>query len=200
MRTDFPATIEWLDQTAVRCARRLGLGTEDEIELLRAGLTEALAEFPQSALNNDVMTDIHGTLARERRESMSPEAWILWRHALQLHRMTTGSTRRVDDSTDPESKWHSASQAWFEAASGTTLNQPVRLTSEWGRPRDMVVKAVEVMSDGQDLTGYAVLTACVYRPPGTSDCQLYCPGARLSQLDWSELPDRAIRDTDARRG
>jgi hypothetical protein len=196
MRTDSPAVAHWLDETAVRCAYTVGLFSDTEIALLREVLAKALEKYPQSALNAELLTDLRTGFARLRRESMSPEAWAVWRQALQLHlRLVFLGACAVEPAFASErANWLCASKEWFEMASGASLNQPVRLLREHGRPRDMVVTHVEVMCSAQDIEGYAVLTARVYRPPRTSSCQLFVPGDQLQKLAWSDLPAGAEQE------
>ncbi|MBC8737109.1 hypothetical protein F6X40_09840 [Paraburkholderia sp. UCT31] len=196
MRTDFPSTENWLDATAERCARSLVITEQAQKTMLREILADALSQFPQAALDNEFMTDAHAYEALTRRNSMSEKAWALWRAAVKLSRNPDARVQRGYKAPVDSRRLLllEASLAWYEAASGTTLNEPVRLELSRGRPRDMVVSAVEIFTSPDELDGRAQLTARVYRPPKTSSCQLYSPGDQLFPLDWSDLPASALVD------
>jgi hypothetical protein len=198
MRTDLPAVSRWLDETAIRCAHNVGLYRRDEVASMREALSGAIRDFPQSALDAELLAGLRTGFARERRECMSPRAWSLWRTALQLQLRLTKRGRGAPDHESAKANWLEASREWFEVASGTSLNEPVRLVRHAGRPRDMVVSHVEVICDAQDIAGYAVLMATVFRPPRTSDCQLYFPGDSLCRLEWADLPEYAKQDVTTR--
>ena len=188
MRIDHPATSDWLDVTAQRCAKALSLPPEQQAEL-RDLLSAALTAFPDEALEADLMESLHGFIARNRRQSMSEAAWDLWQKAVQLYRRT--GPQALEAPGAARDAWQRTGRAWFEHASGTTLHQPVKLIRKHGLPRDMVVSGVEILCDKGELEGYAVFEARVYRPPRTSSCQIFTPGDALVRLEWDDLPPRA---------
>jgi hypothetical protein len=140
-----------------------------------------------------MLADMYGVLARSRRQSMSAESWDFWQKASRIYRRAGRPALELPGAAREE--WQSTALGWFESASGTTLRQPVRLLKQQGRPRDMVVSAVEIVCDRGETEGYAVLTAAVYRPPRTSSCQIFTPGDELQRLDWPDLPLRARQDS-----
>jgi hypothetical protein len=152
-----------------------------------------MSDFPDAAIEADLMASVYGVLARTRRQSMSAESWDFWQKASRIYRRAGRPALMLPGVTREE--WQSTALAWFESASGTTLNQPVRLVKKQGRPRDMVVSAVEIVCDSGETEGYAVLDAMVYRPPRTSPCQIFTPGDELQRLDWTDLPLRARQDS-----
>ncbi len=191
MRVDHPATSFWLDRTAQRCMSRLNLRPA-QIEVLRELLAKALAEFPDEAIEADMMAGMYGVLARARRQSMPGDAWEIWNKACLMYRRV--GSRYLQEPGDFRDQWLEMGLAWFERASGTTLHQPVRLVKQLGRPRDMLVSTIEIMCNRGETDGYAVLEAAVYRPPRTSPCQIFTPGDQLHPLEWAELPLRARQD------
>jgi len=193
MRTDHPATEHWLDQTATRCAEAFDLRPQQR-EALRALLVEAVDALPAAAIEADLMTSMHGVLARERRQRMCEEAWSLWQEALRIYRRAGGPALSAPGTARDE--WQSLGLVWFKLVSGSSLRQPVRLVKRQGRPRDMVVSAVQIRCDQDETGGYAVLEAVVYRPPRTSSCQIFMPGDELQPLAWEDLPARARLDAE----
>jgi hypothetical protein len=193
MRTDHPAASAWLDQTAQRCANALNLRPV-QLGQLRELLAAAVSDFPDEALEADMLEGMYGFLARTRRQSMSPESWDFWQKATRIYRRAGRPALELPGAAREE--WQSTALAWFESASGTTLLQPVRLLKKQGRPRDMVVSTVEIVCDRGETEGYAVLNAVVYRPPRTSPCQIFTPGDELRRLDWNDLPFRARQDSE----
>ena len=193
MRTDHPATEHWLDQTANRCAETLHLRAQQR-DALRTLLADAVVVFPAAAIEADLMTSMYGVLARERRQSMCEEAWSLWQEALRIYRRAGGPALSAPGTARDE--WQSLGLVWFKLVSRTSLRQPVRLVKRQGRPRDMVVSAVQIRCDPDETGGYAVLEAAVYRPPRTSSCQIFMPGDVLQPLAWDDLPARARLDAE----
>jgi hypothetical protein len=180
MRQDFPATVNWLDSTALKCQQDLRLSFR-QFFLLRTFLAKALRDFPLEALSTECAMLVTTRPPVVLEQAMSVLGCKLWRRAIRLRKNRGSLDERLD-----------VGQAWFEVESHTTFNQPVRLVRQRGLPRDMVVTSVEIDCDKRFPEGRAILTGTVFRPPRTY-CTIhdYLPGDRLKRLNWADMPPSA---------